>query len=259
MKQIESRDNPLFKTLRKWADAHGRHQSPVLLEGVHVCEAWLQRHGAPHYALFSQERLSTPELAVLRAALDPATVVVMPQRLLSALSELPSDQGVRFVVQPSSPDLPASLTRTAVLLDRVQDPGNVGTILRGCAASGVQTVLLSTGCAAAWAPKVVRSAQGAHFALDIHEQVDLLAVVSQAAVPVIVTTLQDAQDLYDATLPAAGLWVFGHEGQGVAPDLQASATLRIRIDHERPAVESLNVAMAATLCLFEHRRQLRRG
>jgi len=255
MKLIESRDNPLFKTLRKWADAQGRAGVPVLLEGAHVCETWLDRYGAPQYCLFDQDRVHDARLARLVAAVAPDQVRVMPARLLKLLGDTPSDQGVRFVVNPPVSVVPQALQDNAVLLDRVQDPGNVGTILRACAASGVARVMLSPGCAAAWSPKVVRSAQGAHFSLCIHEQVDLIETVRTAAVPVLVTTLEDAGELYQAELPATAAWVFGHEGQGVSAALQAMATQRIRIDHERSAVESLNVAMAATLCLFEHRRR----
>ncbi len=257
MKQIESRDNPFYKNLRKWSDAQGRAGAPVLLEGAHVCEAWLMRHGLPEYCLFDQDRLTDPRLAHLVAAVPQSLVRLMPARLLKALGEVPSDQGVRFVVQPPTPALPDALRDAAVLLDRVQDPGNVGTILRACAASGVTRVLLSPASAAAWSSKVVRSAQGAHFALDIHEHVDLAQAVHNAQIPVLVTTLEEASDLYQTSLPAPAAWIFGHEGQGVSPILQTMATQRIRIDHERSAVESLNVAMAATLCLFEQRRQHR--
>lgn len=257
MKQIESRDNPLYKSLRKWSEAQGRAGAPVLLEGTHVCEAWLERHGLPEYCLFDQERLTEPRLAQLVASVPSECVRLLPGRLLKALGEAPSDQGVRFVVQPPAPALPQALAETAVLLDRIQDPGNVGTILRACAGSGVKRVLLSAGSASAWSSKVIRSAQGAHFALDVHEHVELESVVRSARLPVLVTTLEQATDLYQTALPAQVVWVFGNEGQGVSAALQALATQRIRIDHERCAVESLNVAMAATLCLFEQRRQHR--
>lgn len=255
MKLIESRDNPLVKTLRAWADQQGRANAPIVLEGPHVCETWLARYGAPLYGLFDRDRLDDARLRALLAGLPDDRLIAMPAKVLKLLGEAPSDQGVRFVVQPPIPDIPAALDESAVLLDRVQDPGNVGTILRSCAASGVRRVFLSAGCAAAWSSKVLRSAQGAHFSLSIHEHVALSTVMAHAKVPVLATTLDDAQDLYAAALPATAAWLFGHEGQGVDPALLAQATHRIRIDHDREAVESLNVAMAATLCLFEQRRR----
>jgi len=258
MKFIESRDNSLVKSWRKWAQAQGRAGAPVLLEGAHVCESWLDRFGAPDYALFDAARLDDPRLAGLIAAVPTDCAVALPARLLNDLGDAPSDQGVRFVVQPPVPAV-KTLIASAVLLDRVQDPGNVGTILRSAAAAGVGRVCLSVGCAAAWSSKVLRSAQGAHFALDVVEHADLMALARESDVPVVATTLAQAGDLYSMALPPEALWVFGHEGQGVSDALLSAARFRVRIDHERSAVESLNVAMAATLCLFEHRRQHRQG
>ena len=145
------------------------------------------------------------------------------------------------------------------VLDGVQDPGNVGTLLRTCAAAGIKRVFLATGTAAAWSSKVLRSGQGAHFAMQIHEHVDLLALLPRLSVPLIATALDGSQDLYDADLPERCAWVFGHEGQGVAGELLAAAALRVRIAHEAGAVESLNVGAAAAICLFEHRRRFRRA
>lgn len=255
MKVIESRDNAFLKTLKKWADGQGRAGVPILLEGPHVCETWLARVGAPDYCLVEQGREADPRVSGLLALVSPESVRVLPARLLKLLGEAPSDQGVRFVVNVPQRALPDVLDDACVMLDRVQDPGNVGTILRACAAAGVRRVLLSSGCAAAWSPKVLRSAQGAHFSLFIHEHVNLMQARDRAAVPVLVTTLEASDDLYRSVLPPVAIWIFGHEGQGVSPALQARADHRIRIDHDRAAVESLNVAMAATLCLFEQRRQ----
>lgn len=254
MKQIASRDNPQFKQLQRLAAHAGRRGAQALLEGVHVCQAWLQLAGPPALAVFDAERAGRPELAALLAAVPQRQVLLVEPRLLRQLETVETGQGVLFVVDPPAAELPARLDEPMVWLDRVQDPGNVGTILRVSAAAGIRRVLLSPGCAAAWAPKVLRGGQGAHFALQLHEHVDLAACVARLAVPLAVTTLEDAEDLYAAALPAACAWVFGHEGQGVAPELQRAAALRVRIDHAA-AVESLNVGVAAALCLFEQRRQ----
>ncbi|MBO9353679.1 RNA methyltransferase [Bordetella petrii] len=256
MKQITSRDNPAFKQLQRQARHAGRRGEPAILEGVHLCQAWLAHAGAPAWAVFDADRLPHPELAALLAAVPPRQVLLLPERLLRLLETVETGQGVLFVVDPPAVDLPARLDEPMVWLDRVQDPGNVGTILRICAAAGIGRVLLSAGCAAAWSPKVLRGGQGAHFALTLHEHADLQACAGRLEVPLAVTTLDGAQDLYATPLPPACAWVFGHEGQGVAPALQQAAALRVRIDHAA-AVESLNVAVAAALCLFEQRRQAR--
>jgi TrmH family RNA methyltransferase len=116
--------------------------------------------------------------------------------------------------------------------------------------------MLSQGCAQAWSPKVLRSGQGAHFALRVHEHADLASLVQRLDVPLAVTTLERGRSLYDVDLRRPCVWLFGNEGQGVAADLLACATTRIRIPQDR-AVESLNVAAAAAICLFEQRRQQR--
>ncbi|MEI2418312.1 RNA methyltransferase [Orrella sp. JC864] len=260
MKTVVSRENPVYKTLRAQAARAGRAGEPAVLEGPHLCQAWLQHGGLPAMAVFDAERLDEPVLAGLADAVRAAACVALPSRLLAGLETVPASQGVLFVVQPPAPVLPARLQENCVWLDRIQDPGNVGTLLRTCAAAGVRRVLLSEGCAAAWSPKVLRSGQGAHFALQLHEQVDLRAAVARLAVPLAATALAQAQDLYQAALPPACAWVFGHEGQGVDPALLQAATLRLRIPHDSAAVESLNVAAAAAVCLFEQRRrQLARG
>jgi TrmH family RNA methyltransferase len=256
MKSIASRDNPLVKSLRRLA-AGSRRETSVLLDGVHLCRSWLDLHGQPEHAIFDAARLDRPDLAALAAEIEPNRAVSFESALMKDLAGVESGQGVVFVVTPPASELPEIIDENCVLLDRIQDPGNVGTLLRASAAAGIKRVLIASGSAAAWSPKVLRSGQGAHFALHIHEQIDPMALLARVRVPVVATALDGASDLYKAELPARCMWIFGHEGQGVAQDLLDRAALKIVIAHE-PAVESLNVAMAATLCLFEQRRRFSR-
>lgn len=255
MKHIGSRDNPAIKALVRLAGAAGKRGVPVLLDGVHLCQAWQRHHGVPDQAVFDAERLSQPDIAALAAAVPEARCLALEPRLMRALASVESGQGVAFVVTPPTPSLPRAVDENCVLFDRIQDPGNVGTLLRTCAAAGIKRVFLATGTATAWSPKVLRSGQGAHFALAIHEHVDLLALMPSLDVPLVVTALDDAQALYAHRLPERCAWVFGHEGQGVAAPLLAAARLKLRIPHDVTAVESLNVGAAAAICLFEQRRQ----
>jgi TrmH family RNA methyltransferase len=89
--------------------------------------------------------------------------------------------------------------------------------------------------------------------------VDLAALLPRLKVPMVATALDGARDLYEGLLPERCAWVFGHEGQGVAAELIAAASLKLRIPHDMVAVESLNVGAAAAICLFEQRRQALRG
>jgi len=256
MKIIESRSNPLYKQLFKWQSSAGRRDEPVLLEGVHLCEAYLALGLQPQFALFDHARIEEPQLARLITQLPDQVCCTLSGSLLGNLSNVDTDQGVLFVVKPSNPPLPEKLTGNMLWLDRIQDPGNVGTLLRTAAAAGVTRVLASTGTAALWSPKVLRSGQGVHFGLRLHEHVDLVAATRQLEVPLIVTTLGEATDLFNSTLPPQAAWVFGHEGQGVSQALVDLATYRLKIEHAK-TVESLNVTAAAAICLFEQRRQHR--
>jgi TrmH family RNA methyltransferase len=138
----------------------------------------------------------------------------------------------------------------AILLDGIQDPGNVGTLLRTAAAAGVKQALLAPGCASAWSPKVLRAGQGAHFALTIHDDADLATFMADYRGTTAVTCLDGVTSLYEARWEGPLAWVFGAEGQGVRPELLATAKLRVHIPMPG-AVESLNVGAAAAVCLFE--------
>ena len=255
MRELTSRDNPAVKALRKLAGGTGRRGEHALLDGLHLCQAWLAHHGAPEQAVFDAGRLDRPALRELAARLPERVCTALDSRLMRDIASVESGQGVAFLVRPPQPEPPARIGQACVLFDRIQDPGNVGTLLRTCAAAGIRRVFLSEGTAAAWSAKVLRSGQGAHFALDIHEHQDLAALLPRLDVPLVATALADAVDLYAAELPASCAWVFGHEGQGVAPELLAAAALRVSIPHDRSAVESLNVSAAAAICLFEQRRR----
>lgn len=140
-----------------------------------------------------------------------------------------------------------------MLLDRLQDPGNVGTILRSAAALGVQQVLALKGTAALWSPKVLRAGMGAHFALHL---VEGLAVddLADLGLPLIATSSHAEHALPSLRLPAPCAWVFGHEGQGVDAALLQRCALTVRIP-QPGGEESLNVASAAAICLYESARQ----
>jgi TrmH family RNA methyltransferase len=253
MKHIQSRDNSSYKHMSRLA--RGKQPGMTLLEGIHLCQAWLRYRGMPNLALFDAGRLRTSaELMRLCEALDTGLARSCDSNLMHGLSGVQHGQGVYFAVDIPQPAPPARIGTNCVWLDNVQDPGNVGTILRTSAAAGIDAVYLSTGCASAWSQKVLRSAQGAHFVLTIHEHADLPALHARCDVPLVVTALRDAQSLYRAALPEHCVWLFGNEGQGVGAALQERADMRVFIP-QAPNVESLNVGVAAAVCLFEQRRR----
>ncbi|HCY61620.1 MAG TPA: RNA methyltransferase [Oxalobacteraceae bacterium] len=262
MKEISSRDNPLYKELKQLATSSQarRKTQRSLLDGVHLCQTWLQQAGDPLMCVASQSACSNAEAAAIIAQCETRRIscILLPDALYHALSQVEQGVGILFVIATPQPAAPAKLSQSAVLLDRLQDPGNFGSILRSAAAAGIRQVFCSPGTVFAWSPKVLRAGMGAHFLLEIVENADLAAVLREAAVPVLATSSHARQTIYDVDLARPVAWLFGHEGQGVAEDLLAHATHQVAIPH-LGAVESLNVAASAAVCFFEQVRQTLRS
>lgn len=262
MKEISSRDNPLYKELKQLATSSQarRKTQRSLLDGVHLCQTWLQQAGDPLMCVASQSARSNAEAAAIIAQCETRRIscILLPDALYHALSQVEQGVGILFVIATPQPAAPAKLSQSAVLLDRLQDPGNFGSILRSAAAAGIRQVFCSPGTVFAWSPKVLRAGMGAHFLLEIVENADLAAVLREAAVPVLATSSHARQTIYDVDLARPVAWLFGHEGQGVAEDLLAHATHQVAIPH-LGAVESLNVAASAAVCFFEQVRQTLRS
>lgn len=255
---IRSRDNAQYKSLRLLATrAQARRKSAqTLLDGIHLCEAWLQHRGAPLSCVISERAQRHPEVVPLIDACDAlgAPVIMLPDTLFAPLSQVEHGVGLLFVIETPSLAKPPALQTAAVLLEGVQDPGNLGSILRTAAAAGIPRVYCGIGTVFAWSPKVLRAGMGAHFVLEIAENVDLPALIASASVPVLATSSHAERSLYDLDLRPACAWLFGNEGRGVSDDLLELCTQRLSIP-QQASVESLNVTASAAICLFEQRRQ----
>ena len=242
---ISSRDNPLLKNLRRLAQDPGAYRKlgQIWLEGDHLCRAARERGVRPTMALFAES--FWPSAQFEWSGVGVKTWVVA-DALLAAVSGLESPAPMGFVLDAPAP--PAIVPRMAtVVLDRLQDAGNVGSVLRSAAAFGFGQVIALKGTAALWAPKVLRAGMGAHFGLRLIEGVDADAL-DALELPMLVTSSHRGEWLHQAKLPHPCAWVLGHEGQGVAPALEARAGLHIRIA-QPGGEESLNVAAAAAICL----------
>jgi RNA methyltransferase, TrmH family len=258
MKTITSRDNAQYKELKHLATSSQARKKAgqTLLDGIHLCEAWLQLRGMPELCVVAEPSLHHTEAEglVRQCEAGGARVLVLPEALYNALSQVEHGVGLLFVIATPSPGQVGLLSENAVLLDGVQDPGNVGSILRSAAAAGIKKVYCSAGTAFCWSPKVLRAAMGAHFVLDIHENVDLAPLVKASPIAVLATSGYARNKLYEVDLRRPVAWIFGHEGQGVADDLLSMATEQVVIPH-LGQVESLNVAACAAVCFFEQLRQ----
>jgi TrmH family RNA methyltransferase len=258
MKTITSRENGFYKELKQLAgSSHVRRKAGhSLLDGVHLCQTWLEQRGMPLHCVVSESALANPEVAAIVQRCESAHthVTALPDALYGALSLVEHGVGLMFLIATPRPVVPGALTESAVLLDGVQDPGNVGSILRSAGAAGITQVFCSAGTAFCWSPKVLRAAMGAHFVLEIFENVDLAALIDASSISVLAMSGHAERKLYEVDLRPPVAWLLGHEGQGVAADLMQRATQQVVIPHAGQ-VESLNVAAAAAVCFFEQLRQ----
>ena len=249
---LRSRDNPLLVRLRKLAQDNQayRDQGQVWLEGDHLLRACLARGGVLQQVVVSESGWQDGRWrALLQQALR---VVRIPDALFKGLSGLESPAQIGAVVDLPTPAAIAPGLDT-VVLDRLQDAGNVGSILRSAAAFGVRQVLAIKGTAGLWSPKVLRAGMGAHFGLRLLEGLSL-EDLDALAVPLVATSSHAEQPVHRARLDAPLAWVLGHEGRGVQEALLARCQQTVLIP-QPGGEESLNVAAAAAVCLYETARQ----
>ena len=256
MPTLQSPQNPQLKHLAKILTAakHRREHQQAALEGAHLLAAYLDAGNTPQQVYIPEPKLRQPETIALMARLPENRITPVAPHLLQKISTLDNaDDIISLIALPP----PASPTRDdCIVLDAVQDAGNVGTVLRSAAAAGIRHVVLGAGCADAYSPKVLRAGMGAHFVLTLHERVNLRDWLASYPHRTLATALTERNNfsLYDLDLRQPSAWIFGNEGNGVSPDILAAATATVKIPMQG-AVESLNIAQAATICLFEQMRQ----
>ena len=253
-KHITSTDNPRYKQLRKLAHSprERRKSGQTLLDGAHLLHTLAQIKGSPLLFILRDGSEQDDEIQRGLAVFPKVEKVVLTPALFDALSPVDTPTGILTLYSP--PSQPPVEARCAVLLENIQDPGNLGSILRTAAAAGADAVYLSRGCTEAWSPKALRAAMGAHFVMPIYEREELEEVCAHFPM-VIATTLGAEHSLYDLDLSGKLAFLFGNEGAGLGAALAAQASHRIRIPMPGK-VESLNVAAAAAVCLYERVRQV---
>lgn len=269
---ITSKENPLFKEIRLLQAAGSKGQrariarGQALLEGIHLVQTWV---GDPSLKILltSEVGLQNPEISEAvysHIEICPDTKVFQLDSalwdLLSELVNAPHIAGLLDLPQSclTPPQSISTLAGDVLILDRIQDAGNVGSILRTAAAAGFTQVIALSGCAHLWSSKVLRAGMGAHRLLDLYEGWSNQQVLSAVTAPMLAATADAEYELFalQKELQHPVAWVMGSEGQGVSEDFLAQAKgVAIPID---PRVESLNVSTAAAVCLFETMRVRRR-
>jgi len=257
LKHITSRDNPSFKELAKLVNSsrERRKRGLTVLDGVHLIQAYSERFGVPQALFVAEGKAQSEGIRALLETLRPLAPTLVSDNLFKEVSAVEASTGVIAVVAtPMVAKAPAQLD-FCLLLEDIQDPGNLGSILRSAAAAGIEHAFLSAGCAFAWSPRVLRAAMGAHFILSIHEGANLRALAEAFHGKVIASVPRGDASLFEADLTGPVALLVGNEGSGLSRDLLAIATQRVTIPMPGK-IESLNAAAAAAICLFERVRQV---
>ncbi len=254
MKQIASKENPLFKSILRLARSSRarREEGRIILDGIHLVQCYLERFGGEGLELVVKRSAANhPEIMALADRVPAAT---MSDSLFDQAAPVRSPVGV-LALAPLPHLLPPVAERGfQVLLDGVQDPGNVGAILRSAAAAGARTAHLSNACADPWAPKALRGGMGAQFLLDIRPHQTLTSVVANLQVKLIACTAEAECSVYDADLRGEVAFIIGGEGAGISAGLLLNAHQKVRVPM-RDGIESLNAGVAAAICFYEWSRQ----
>jgi TrmH family RNA methyltransferase len=256
MRSILSRDNPFYKELARISgSARQRSKSnQTLLDGAHLLAAYLDSGNQPRHILLTAAAMNDDEIAgLLRRTID-VPVTRLDDKLFAGLSELKTPSGIIALIDLPLPEGTIADSRFALLLEDIQDPGNLGSMLRSAAAAGCDAAFLSPNCADAWSPKVLRAAMGGHFALRIYERQDLPGVAKSFPGTLFAASPHATLSLYDCDLLGNVAFLVGNEGAGLSVGLLQLAAQQISIPIPGK-IESLNAAAAAAICLFEAVRQ----
>lgn len=237
---ITSKDNPRVKRWAKLAaDARFRRsERRAIVEGPHLVAL-----AEPLVLLASEAALKRKEIQEILAGREP---IVLADKVFRAIVDAASPQGIAAEIEIPKR---APLAAPAVFLEGVQDPGNVGTILRSAAAFGVKAAVLDRACADPWSPKVLRAGMGAHFSLQVHEVPSLEAELKNYKGRILCAVASGGTNLAEADLAGPIGWLFGSEGSGVSAAARKMAAREVTIAMA-PGTESVNVAAAAAICFY---------
>ena len=257
--ELTGLQNPMVKAAAELKQKKYRQQQGLFLaEGLRTVEEAV-RYGAVQSIFYTAIEDDRTRTVLEQAAAKQIKLVCVSDKVLKKISDTETPQGIIAVCEMRSKRLDDFLAsgKMLLVLDRVTDPGNIGTMLRTADAAGVGGLLLLQGCADIYAPKTVRASMGSLFHLPVLSGLSeelLVQAARKAGYELLVTCLDGADNLYKADLQGRLAFVMGNEANGVSPALLAAADKRVFIPMQGRA-ESLNVAMAAGIVMFEALRQ----
>lgn len=251
---LESKDNTKIKHLRGLIEqqSYRKKQRQTVLEGTHLCLAWLQESRKLVSVFTTENALKHPDFEQIIAQYEGA-VFVISESLYKELSTLGTSLACLAIIDLPQSSVALDYQADTLILENIQDPGNVGTLLRSAAAANIKQVISTKGSASLWSPRVLRAGMGAHFSLHTYENIELESVLDQFKTPVFVTSSHQSTSLYAQDLTQPCVWILGNEGQGASEYALAHAQ---SVTIPQPGgQESLNVAIAGSICMFEMVRQ----
>jgi RNA methyltransferase, TrmH family len=246
---LTSRENPKVKRWAKLAsDARFRRtEKRALIEGPHLLAAALQHGCKPVAVLATEEGAEDAEIGALIRQ-GGARPVFLSKSVFRMVANSETPQGVAAEIEIPGPRVDRN--GFTVFLEGVQDPSNVGAIVRSAAAFGVKRMVMDSACADAWSPKALRAGMGGHFAVTLQHAADLSAELNAFKGSLLSTVPHGGMPIEEADLGGAVGWIFGGEGRGLSEETLRRVPLRVSIPMTGGS-ESLNVAAAAAICLYE--------
>ena len=259
MQIISSKDNELIKHIKKLKDKKERDISnEYMIEGIKLVKEAIQEKANIKQIILCDDCEKTENISKeLMYEIAKYDCIYVTTKVFKYLSEVQEPQGILAVVEKNNIDKEIDYTQDIIVaLDDVQDPGNLGTILRTVDSIGVTQILVSKGTADSYNPKVVRSTMGAIFRIKIIECEDLaqtLKEIRKHKFKIVVSSLQTENSVYDIDYNKKVI-IIGNEANGVEAHIQEMADEKIKIPM-LGKTESLNASVATGIILYEYVRQ----
>ncbi len=261
MKKITSTSNELIKKIYKYSKSQStqKKNSITLLDGLHLLEEVFKTKNQDRllHVFCTEKSIKMPEIALFLKQ-NKINSILITQSIMNKISHTKTPQGILGVYNfPKNPKTLSKKAKTIILLDKISDPGNLGTIIRTGISMGADAFFCSAGCANVWSPKVLRASQGANFYTNIFIDFDLNNINKIFDGEIFGTFLDlNAQNIYKTTFPEKAGFCFGNEGSGInSLEFDTYGDKKIFIPMSKN-FESLNVAISCAICLSERKRQL---
>lgn len=259
MQRITSKDNELIKHIKKLKDKKYRDSNnEFVVEGIKLIQEAIQEKANIKQIVICEDCEKTEMLSEdLKYEIAKQECVYVPEKIFKTISEVSTPQGILAIIKKNNQNTEIDYTQDIIVaLDDIQDPGNLGTILRTVDSIGLTQILVSKGTADCYNPKVVRSTMGAIFRVRIIECEDLekmLKEIKKHKFKIVTTSLQTQNSIYDIDYQKKVI-IIGNEANGVEKNIQNIADEKVKIPM-LGKTESLNASVATGIVLYEYVRQ----